>query len=324
MQSYMATIQKAKDYIHAHTEGATPDGIAAHCAYSTRQLNRIFELVTGATMGEFLRWTRLSKALYEIKYTGKPILDIALEFNYESQEAFTRVFKSTFLITPGEYRKPGAQINIKNNYHLQKIVEEASHDAAHRGLYAAQAVNAWQVVKPPRLWINFDSNRSNRPPHEFWNNCNMVTNSEFDGLIPPDYLIGYDAAYLSMIKTEDYLKKASWGLAVDGSYDINNLDTSLCPAYKIIENIETFDINDLKPYDIFKIPESKYIVFYASKQAVENHGITTKSLFDAAHNYNYKENGLELNFENAPIYEIPDDIGESIWYPVRDIEGEES
>jgi len=324
MQDYLSTIQKAKDYIHENIEDATPDYVSSHCAYSTRQLNRIFEMVTGATMGEFLRWTRLSKALYEIKYTDESLLDIALKYKYESQEAFTRIFKNTFSVTPGEYRKPDAKINIENNYHLQKIIEEISHEAANKGLYKAQAVNAWQVVKPARLWINFDSNKNNRPPHEFWNNCNMDMNSEFDKIIPSDYIIGYDAAYLTMIKTSDYLKRASWGLAIDGSYDVKDLDASICPSFRIVENVETFDIDNLNVYDIFRIPESKYIVFYASRQAIENHGITTKSVWDAAHNYNYAEHGLETNFGNAPIYEIPDDLGETIWFPVKDIDKGES
>ena len=324
MHEYLSTIQKAKDFIRENIEDATPDYVSSHCAYSTRQLNRIFEMITGATMGEFLRWTRLSKALYEIKYTDESLLDIAIKYKYESQEAFTRVFKSTFLITPGEYRKPDAKININNNYHLQKVIEEVSHEAANKGLYEAQAVNAWQVVKPSRIWINFDNNKNNRPPHEFWNNCNMVMNSEFDNIIPSDYLIGYDAVYLTMIKTEDHLKRASWGLAVDGSYDIKDIDTSICPSFRIIEDIKTFDIDDLKTYDFFKIPESRYVVFYASKQAIENHGITTKSVWDAAHNYNYAKHGLETNFENAPIYEIPDDLGETIWFPVRDASKGES
>jgi AraC-like DNA-binding protein len=319
MRNYIPTIQKAKDFIREHNGDVTPDNVASFCAYSTRQLNRIFEIVTGATMGEFLRWTRLSKALYEIKYTDEPILDIALKYKYESQEAFTRIFKRTFSLTPGEYRKPDREINIKSNYHLQKIIEEVSHEAANKGLYKAQAVDSWQVVKPSRLWINFDSNKNNRTPHEFWNNCNMVTKSDFDKLIPSDYIIDYDAAYLTMIKTEDYLKRASWGLAIDGSYDIGDLDASICPAFRIIENIETFDINDLKPHDMFKIPESRYVVFFASKQTIENHGITTKNVWDAANNYNYAEHGFETNYENAPIYEIPDDLGETVWFPVREI-----
>jgi AraC-like DNA-binding protein len=315
----MPTIQKAKDFIRKHNGDVTPDCVSSHCAYSTRQLNRIFELTTGATMGEFLRWTRLSQALYEIKYTDEPILDIALKHKYDSQEAFTRIFKRTFSLSPGEYRKPGKEINIKNNYHLQKIIEEVSHEAANKGLYKAQAVNAWQVVKPARIWVNFDSNADNRPPHEFWNNCNMVLSSDFDKVIPFEYIIGYDAVYLTMIKTEDYLKRASWGLAIDGSYDISDLDASICPTFRVIEDIGTFDINNLKPFDIFNIPETKYIVFFASNQTTENHGITTKSLWDAAYSYDYAAQGLETNFENAPIYEIPDDTGETIWFPVRDV-----
>ena len=324
MKDYILTIQKAKDFIRENIESATPDNISSHCGYSTRQLNRIFEMVTGATMGEFLRWTRLSKALHEIKYSDKSILNIALDYKYESQEAFTRVFKNTFMITPGEYRKSDVKIDINNNYHLKKIIEETSHEAANSGLYKVIDVDVWQVVKPARYWINFDSNKNNRPPHEFWCNCDMVLESEFNEIIPAEYFIGYDAAYLTMIKTKDKMKRMSWGLAIDGSYDIGNVDKTLLPAFRVVEDVENFDIDTLKKHDVFIIPESKYLVFFASKQDIENHGITTKNVWDAANNYNYKEQGLEKNLGVAPIYEIPDEIGETVWFPVRDINKEES
>jgi len=274
MQDYISTVEKAKMFINKNIEEAMPESISTYCGYSSRHLSRIFEMVTGASLGELLRWTRLSKALYELKHSNKSILDIAIKYKYESQEAFTRIFKDTFGFAPGEYRKSDVNINIKGNFHLQSIIEEVSHEAASRGLFKAQDVNAWHVVKPARIWINFDSNKSNKSPHEFWNNCNMVMESEFDKIIPSEFLIGYDAAYLTMIKTDQYLRRASWGLAVDGSYNLENLHSSGCPPFRIVEDNQNCDIDSLNTcgYDIFKIPESKYIIFNTSRKAIENHG----------------------------------------------------
>jgi hypothetical protein len=74
----------------------------------------------------------------------------------------------------------------------------------------------------------------------------------------------------------------------------------------------------LRRFDAFLILESFYVVFHASKLAVENHGVTTKSIWDAVQNYDYTKHGLERNLENAPIYEIHDDLGEAVWFPVRE------
>jgi AraC-like DNA-binding protein len=316
---YSPTVTKAKAFINGNIETATPENVSEHCGYSLRQLTRIFEMMTGATLGEFLRWTRLSKALYELKYSGKPILDIALAHKYESQEAFTRIFKDTFGFAPGEYRKSDAGVNIKGNTHLHSIIEEVSHEAAAKGLYKMQDVDVWHVIKPARIWINIDSNVNNLPPHEFWNSCNMVMESEFDAIIPSEYLIGYDAAYLTMIQTDQYMRRASWGLAVDGGYNLENLRVQNCPPFRIVENNQSCDINSLNKngYDIFKIPESKYIVFSVPKGASEDHGSVIRSIWDATDNFNYAECGLVTNLENAPIYEIPTEYGETVWYPVR-------
>ena len=63
MKNYLSTIQKAKDFIRENIEDVTPNCVSSHCAYSTRQLNRIFEMVTGATMGEFFKVDTFIKSI---------------------------------------------------------------------------------------------------------------------------------------------------------------------------------------------------------------------------------------------------------------------
>lgn len=319
MQKYLSTVEKAKSFINENIEVATPDNVAAYCGYSSRHLSRIIEMVTGATLGELLRWTRLSNALYDLKYTDMSILDIALKYKYESQEAFTRGFKDTFGFAPGDYRKSDANVDIKGNFHLQGIVEGVSHEASYKGQYKKHDVSVLHVVKPARTWISFETNKENRPPHDFWNHCDMVLKSVFDRIIPSEFIIGYGAAYLTMIETDEVMRRMSWGLEIDGCYDIASLDASSCGAFRIVDGGCDIESLGSKGYDIFEIPESKYVVFNIGNHAVENHGSAIKSAWDAAYGYKYADYGLEWNTHFAPIYEdSSDELGYSVWFPVRD------
>jgi AraC-like DNA-binding protein len=57
------------------------------------------------TVGNYLRKRRLSIALEKLQKTRIGILEIALSCRYETQESFTRAFKSHFGVNPGQVRK---------------------------------------------------------------------------------------------------------------------------------------------------------------------------------------------------------------------------
>lgn len=103
MNKYDQIVEAAKQYIERNIEHAvSPDDVAKGMSYSLKQLNRIFSMSTGITVGEYIRWSKLVKSLLELKYTDEPIIDIALKYGYESQESYTRAIKDNFSLNPGE------------------------------------------------------------------------------------------------------------------------------------------------------------------------------------------------------------------------------
>lgn len=66
---------------------------------------RIFKGVTGDSIGDYIRKRRLSLAALALTGSERPVLEIAIEHGFESQEAFTRAFKSHFGSTPAQFRK---------------------------------------------------------------------------------------------------------------------------------------------------------------------------------------------------------------------------
>lgn len=72
------------------------DNVAAKAGYSKWHLQRMFKEVTGQAIGAYIRARRLSKAAVALRLTSRPILDIALQYRFDSQQTFTRAFKKQF------------------------------------------------------------------------------------------------------------------------------------------------------------------------------------------------------------------------------------
>ncbi len=102
------------------------EDIADAANYSLWYFHRSFTLLTGYQLFDYLRRRRLSEVCYELLYTPKPLKQLALEYQFESQEAFTRSFKSFSGYTPGKFRREKAipvrfqAINADKSYHYLK------------------------------------------------------------------------------------------------------------------------------------------------------------------------------------------------------------
>jgi len=97
---------KSIDFMEQHLyDKILVDEIAAASHYSTYHFCRIFKALVGDSPKEYLRKRRLTVAADRLLKEQVGILDLALECQFESQEAFTRAFKSMFQMTPAQFRK---------------------------------------------------------------------------------------------------------------------------------------------------------------------------------------------------------------------------
>lgn len=106
---HLDQIHRAIDFIENNLgTDISVDDIAREAAFSRWHFQIVFSSVVGETVKEYIRKRRLSNSLNLLKLTNQRLIDISLEAGFESQEAYTRAFKNQFGITPGEYRKNGA------------------------------------------------------------------------------------------------------------------------------------------------------------------------------------------------------------------------
>lgn len=99
-------VQDALLYIEENLKSKiTLEDIADAANYSQWYFHRLFRAVTGFCVNDYLRRRRLSEASHELLYTSRPIRKIAMDYMFESQEAFTRSFGRVCGLTPGRFRK---------------------------------------------------------------------------------------------------------------------------------------------------------------------------------------------------------------------------
>ena len=101
-------VDKITDYIEKHlTEDLSLDKIATDLNYSKFYIARTFAEKTGTSIYKYIQGRRLTMAAKELVETTKPIIDIAYEAHYNSQQAFTLAFHQLYQGTPQVYRKNG-------------------------------------------------------------------------------------------------------------------------------------------------------------------------------------------------------------------------
>ncbi len=93
-----------QDYIQQHiTEPITLYMLAQAAGYSPWYSVRIFKELTGKTPFEYIRALRLSRAAVKLRDENTRIIDVALDFVFDSHEGFTRAFSKQFGISPSNY-----------------------------------------------------------------------------------------------------------------------------------------------------------------------------------------------------------------------------
>ena len=101
-------IQKAIDYIEAHlTDEIDYEAVAAQSFSSSYHFQRVFGILCGYTLGEYIRSRRLSLAGAELAAADAKVIDVALKYGYDSPDSFAKAFKSFHGITPSQAKNGG-------------------------------------------------------------------------------------------------------------------------------------------------------------------------------------------------------------------------
>ena len=120
-------MQKAIDYIEANlTEEINYEKVAAESFSSSYHFQRVFSILCGYTLGEYIRLRRLSLAGAELANGKEKVIDIALKYGYDSPDSFAKAFQKFHGITPSQARADGSKLKSFSRLSIKISLEGGS------------------------------------------------------------------------------------------------------------------------------------------------------------------------------------------------------
>jgi len=117
-----ACIKKSIEYIEDNLDNKIELKELADKAFLSKyHFHRVFHSVVGEPVAEYIRKRRLKEAASELVTTDNKIVDIALKYQFSSQEAFTKAFKRIYGVPPREFRTSKVMVFDRRSSNVTKL-----------------------------------------------------------------------------------------------------------------------------------------------------------------------------------------------------------
>jgi len=104
--NWIQCLSKAIHYIETHlTDDINIDEISNQSYTSSSHFQLVFHLVMGMTVGEYIRNRRLSSAALDLLQPDSRIIDVAMRYQYDTQESFSKAFTRFHELPPSKVQR---------------------------------------------------------------------------------------------------------------------------------------------------------------------------------------------------------------------------
>jgi len=285
---WITGIQKAIDYVEAHLTETIDYEEAAKRAYSSSfHFQRIFSIICGFTLGDYIRFRRLSLAGRELAEKKGKVIDVAFKYGYDTPESFTRAFTRFHGTTPTQVKNGAA---VKS---FSRLSVKLSLQGGTTMNYRIENKEAFElVVKKKRFPKNTEFTAAEIS--DFWADC------------------GKDGTIDKIVKCADeaVFGKNIVGISFEYEGDSREFPYGIGACYSGCEIAD-------KDLAVVKIPAYTYIVFQCIGKMPEAFQKTCQYIctefFPASE---YQPIGLEFESYPSPDVHKPDYTCE-IWVAVK-------
>lgn len=163
---WITGIQRSLDYTEAHlTEKIDYEAVAKQACSSAFHFQRMFSMLCGFSLGDYIRMRRLALAAEDLIRTGDKIIDIALRYGYDTPESFSRAFLRFHGITPTEARRGGT---IKSFFRLSvKLILSGGSTMNYR----IEKKDAFKIICKKKQVTKPQGDTATQEISAFWNEC---------------------------------------------------------------------------------------------------------------------------------------------------------
>lgn len=257
-------VLRAIEYIEGHLRESI--GIQDVCALSplsSWQFQRVFRALVGDSVGNYIRGRRLAQAAQLLQAANPPnrILDLAIEFQFGSQEAFTRAFKTNFGVTPADVRSrplsrlPMAKPKLDKNK-LSRMKANISREPVLRNLGPKIFLGLPTQIASP---LGIDTEYESKVPSH-WEKFDKRRSEISDRILGCSYALIYSSSQNMEDETLTYLSavEVQKKTQVPSDMQVFELAESNYAVFEIKGFLETCHITTDYIYGIW-LPQSKFI-----------------------------------------------------------------
>ena len=163
---WVQSMNKAIEYMEEHlTEDIHCEDVAGYVHISVFHFQRMFHLLTGMAVGEYLRKRRLSLAGEELTRRDTKVIDVAYKYGYHSPESFAKAFTRFHGIAPSQVKK-GNELKSFNKL-VVKISLEGGTERDSRVL--GRILPKGNVQKSARIFRHLCPGKRRRRGIYVWN-----------------------------------------------------------------------------------------------------------------------------------------------------------
>lgn len=125
--NWMEGLNQAIDYIEEHLlEELDLDRLSRYVNGSPYEFSRLFSVMAGMPVSEYIRRRRLSQAVFDIQRGEQSLTETALKYGYESHSTFARAFKELHGYSPKMARQAGIKLKVFTKITFKLIVKGVS------------------------------------------------------------------------------------------------------------------------------------------------------------------------------------------------------
>ncbi|GKU77489.1 AraC family transcriptional regulator [Paenibacillus sp. L3-i20] len=162
-------LKDALDYMETQMEERLNiEEIAKVACMSTFHFQRMFQMLTGFTVAEYIRKRKLTLAAQELAATAIKVLDLSLKYGYDSPESFSKAFRKIHGITPSEARIEGVNLkafpritfnlSLKGDKEMDYRIEEKPTFTVIGKMLHTTCKNGENLQNIPRFWEESNQN----------------------------------------------------------------------------------------------------------------------------------------------------------------------
>jgi AraC-like DNA-binding protein len=275
-------------FIQGHIKAPiTSSGIAKASGYSQYHASRLFKEETGLSPFEYIRRERLVRSAYVLRNGNPHILDVALDFVFDSHEGFTRAFANAFGITPKKYAAYPDPVGWLIPYrYLDR--RKLKTEGCTMGNETKTKVVFTQIMERPARKLILKRGKKAKDYFEY---CEEVGCGKAPGYYPAP------AEILNEIKEALYESAGVWlpdNMRPEGTGEYASAIE--VPADYAMEIPEGFDVIDLEP--------CKMLVFQGEPFDDENYGEAIGDLWEQIEKFNPLVYGYEYAGGLAPRMQL--------------------